>query len=209
MKKNVMMRVASALLVAVLMTTCAISGTFAKYTTTVNNVDTARVAAWGFGTSTTIDFELFSTEYGATVVSKDGTTNVIAPGTSQAEMIKLNYANTAGLGAPEVAYTIDINVLESDIGANIKANTSIVWSFNGVEYAHDGVNTSWDKLIAALEAYHEEVGANNLPAIANTGIEISWNWAFDGNDTADTALGDATTLETVTLKIEIVATQVD
>ena len=32
MKKNTMMRIASVLLVAVLLSTCAISGTFAKYT---------------------------------------------------------------------------------------------------------------------------------------------------------------------------------
>ena len=47
MKKNVMMRVASVLLVAVLLTTCAISGTFAKYTTGDAGHDTARVAKWG------------------------------------------------------------------------------------------------------------------------------------------------------------------
>ena len=49
MKKNVMMRVASALLVAVLMTTCAISGTFAKYTSSKTDSDSARVAVWGLG----------------------------------------------------------------------------------------------------------------------------------------------------------------
>ena len=47
MKKNRMMRVASALLVAVLLTTCAISGTFAKYVTTESGSDFARVAKWG------------------------------------------------------------------------------------------------------------------------------------------------------------------
>ena len=46
MKKNTMMRVASALLVAVLLSTCAISGTFAKYVTTASGSDTARVAKW-------------------------------------------------------------------------------------------------------------------------------------------------------------------
>ncbi|MBQ7290310.1 MAG: hypothetical protein IJW76_01130 [Clostridia bacterium] len=47
MKKNKMMRVASALLVAVLMTTSVISGTFAKYVTTDSASDEARVAKWG------------------------------------------------------------------------------------------------------------------------------------------------------------------
>ena len=47
MKKNVMMRIASILLVCVLVTTCGISGTFAKYTTNATSSDTARVARWG------------------------------------------------------------------------------------------------------------------------------------------------------------------
>ena len=44
MKTNKMMRIASVLLVAVLLTTCVISGTFAKYTTTVSATSTANVA---------------------------------------------------------------------------------------------------------------------------------------------------------------------
>ena len=44
MKKNRMMRVASALLVAVLLTTCAISGTFAKYITAEDATDSAAQA---------------------------------------------------------------------------------------------------------------------------------------------------------------------
>ena len=47
MKKNVMMRLASFLLVAVLISTSAISGTYAKYVTTAEGKETARVAKWG------------------------------------------------------------------------------------------------------------------------------------------------------------------
>ena len=48
MKKNRMMRLASVLLVCVLLTTSVISGTFAKYVTSVESTDEARVANWGF-----------------------------------------------------------------------------------------------------------------------------------------------------------------
>ena len=48
MKKNRMMRLASILLVLVLMTSSVVGGTFAKYTTSVEGYDTARVAKWGF-----------------------------------------------------------------------------------------------------------------------------------------------------------------
>ena len=47
MKKNKMMRIASILMVATLITTCAISGTFAKYVTKASGEDKARVAKWG------------------------------------------------------------------------------------------------------------------------------------------------------------------
>ena len=43
MKKNKMMRAASALMVATLLTTSVISGTFAKYVTSVNSSDWARI----------------------------------------------------------------------------------------------------------------------------------------------------------------------
>ena len=47
MRKNKMMRLASSLLVAVLITTSTISGTFSKYTTQDKASDAARVAKWG------------------------------------------------------------------------------------------------------------------------------------------------------------------
>ena len=47
MKKNKMMRLASFLLIAVLVSTSAISGTYAKYTTSGFAEDQARVAKWG------------------------------------------------------------------------------------------------------------------------------------------------------------------
>ena len=65
MKKNKMMRIASVLLVAVLLSTCAISGTFAKYVTTDSGSDSARVAKFAFTVSengtdfTTTDAEMY------------------------------------------------------------------------------------------------------------------------------------------------------
>ena len=53
MKKNKLMRAASILLVATLISTCAISGTFAKYVTTGSATNTARVAKWGVELSST------------------------------------------------------------------------------------------------------------------------------------------------------------
>lgn len=55
MEKNRMMRLASALLILTLLTTCMISGTFAKYTTQATGEDTARVAKWGVTVNVTSD----------------------------------------------------------------------------------------------------------------------------------------------------------
>lgn len=61
MKKNVMMRLASVLLVCVLLSTSVISGTFAKYVTGATAGDTARVAKWGVTVSTS--GTLFAEQY--------------------------------------------------------------------------------------------------------------------------------------------------
>ncbi len=94
MRKNKMMRAASALLVAVLLTTSTISGTFAKYVTTSEAKDEARVAKWGvelqvvgnlFGDTykdtivKTNDENEFSVKSNETVDGK--LVDVVAPGT--------------------------------------------------------------------------------------------------------------------------------
>ena len=68
MKRNIMMRLASILLVAVLMTTGAVSGTFAKYTSQATASDSVTVAKWAFKVGTTdiattknFSFNLFTT----------------------------------------------------------------------------------------------------------------------------------------------------
>lgn len=119
MKKNKMMRIASVLLVAVLISTCAISGTFAKYVTRVEGEDTARVAKWGI--LLTVDGDAFGTEYKATdaaYLAADGTISVessneekvVAPGTSSDNVSEkaVKYVATVA-GTPEVAtrYTLE------------------------------------------------------------------------------------------------------
>lgn len=47
-KKNIFLRIASGMAVAALLSTCVVSTTFAKYTTSTKAEDSARVAYWGF-----------------------------------------------------------------------------------------------------------------------------------------------------------------
>ncbi len=119
MKKNKMLRIASVLLVAVLISTCAISGTFAKYVTKASGEDVARVAKWGV--LVTLDGEAFAEEYAAddstykpayadssskvTVQTSVEGEKLVAPGTGSEGL-------TATLtGTPEVAvrYTLDLS----------------------------------------------------------------------------------------------------
>ena len=106
MKKNVMMRVASIMLVLVLMSSSVISGTFAKYVTSGESEDNARVAR--FGVTVSADFEkTFTRGYKLADVKSADTeaessvwavseTDVVAPGTAG------SLANFAVIGKPEV-----------------------------------------------------------------------------------------------------------
>lgn len=117
-KRNKAMRLASALLVLTLLTVCAISGTFAKYTGSITGSDKARVAYWGF-TSSSLTLDLFSENYANVDSSVDGE-NVVAPGTNQNQLVKFVYTNgTSSLGnssisAPEVAYELKIDAKNTD-----------------------------------------------------------------------------------------------
>jgi len=113
MKKNKMMRIASVLLVAVLVSTCAISGTFAKYVTKVSGEDSARVAKWGI-VLTMKGGEVFAKEYKTHDKDYEGKVSVkaeekvVAPGTSSAD---LDAGLTASVsGTPEVATRYKLEV---------------------------------------------------------------------------------------------------
>lgn len=227
MRKNKMMRAASGLLVAVLLSTCAISGTFAKYTTSANGTDSARVAKWGFQ-PTTIDLtNLFDDAYattgnaaeynadGNTVKAKSESTDVIAPGTTGSADFGFTYGGDGSATAPEVAYKFNVSTDGSSCADSIKSNTNIQWKLDNGRWG------TWDQLIAAIEALDGNKTAdryepNTLPdafsADGSNTHTISWQWIFNTNDTADgtdTTMGNATELAKVTLKITVTATQID
>ena len=122
MKKNTMMRIASVLLIAVLLTTSVISGTYAKYVTSDSVSDSARVAR--FGVVVSAEGKLFGKNYlaasedtpagkgkdgpdgmGLTVESEE---KVVAPGTkSDEEGLTLSVT-----GTPEVDVLVSISIDE-------------------------------------------------------------------------------------------------
>lgn len=208
MKKNTMMRLASVLLVAVLMTTCVISGTFAKYTSTATGSATATVAKWSFkvndgeiATDTpTVAFNLFDTvkDTGGSADETDVSTGKIAPGTQGSFVIKVE--NESEVTAK---YTITFS----------ETNTSKI----PLQYSTDGED--WEDSISELTT-SQFADQTLLVSAAEITHIIYWRWVFDGEtqgahanqtDTTDTALGIAAqnTAPTVTITMNINVTQVD
>ena len=135
MKKNKMMRLASVLLVLTLLSTSVISGTFAKYVTSDETSDSARVAKWGVVASVKGDM------FGSTYAGKDAGNGIItyethggtvsddllpaereflvAPGTQNIKAMTISVS-----GTPEVATKVIIDAPETAAGANY-ANSDI------------------------------------------------------------------------------------
>ncbi len=149
MKKNRMMRLASVLLVCVLLTTSVISGTFAKYVTSDSASDTARVAKWGV--VATVSGDLFGATYsaaednsiitysknGGTVSSEDGAF-VVAPGTKNDTGMTLSVK-----GAPEVATKVTVDDAEDADGKNfVNADIYLTNHKYGVMVAYTGTKTN-------------------------------------------------------------------
>ena len=226
MKKNVIMRVASALLVAVLLSTCAISGTFAKYVTSETTQDSARVAKWGVtitanGTTFAKEYKDVAGDAGTMVVSD---VKVVAPGT-RGDLAAMTLA-----GTPEVAVNVKYEatlVLNYWTLADASEYCPIVFTVNGKTYATDDVTaitpdneyTTVTELVTAVQdaigAYSKDYAANQNLAVEGTVAtpDVSWAWAFSGNnDVNDTYLGDkaaAGTAPEISLTIVTTVTQID
>lgn len=249
MKKNRMMRVASTLLVAVLLTTCAVSGTFAKYVTSASGSDSARVAKWGVEVGGMKD-GLFKNQY-----AKDDETNFDNTVVSESKVVAPGTKNETGVtfsltGKPEVAVDVKFEVKASN-GKDeykdvfLKQGTykdctkdkasedtfELDKDYNPVVFTlKDGNNTLVTGKLADIKEYLEkpelskqyQVGTDlsKICGDACTGTyTLTWAWAIDGNDHADTLLGnlaaekatvDGTKYSTtIDFSINITVTQVD
>lgn len=221
MKKNVMMRVASVLLIAVLVSTCVISGTYAKYVTAGTGTDSARVAKWGVtvsGTGTTFA-EVYETHDGAFAETNSvfASADVVAPGTSK-EMAHFTLAGTPEV-AVKVNYTADlalstnwaaggayycplkITVCGTTLDGSTYASTA------EFEEAVEGLIASWSKQYPA--------GTTDLATKTADDLVVSWEWPFSTsteNDVKDTELGNQAVVgnpATITLTVTCTVTQID
>lgn len=225
MKKNVMMRVASALLVAVLLTTCTISGTFAKYTTQATGSDSARVAYWGIQNDASITFDLFKNTYDGTVTGEDSA-DVIAPGTSNTTKFSFVFKENAAdsVAAPEVAYNLTVTPTITGNYDALDNNTNFKWTLKAPGAATATEYNTVADLEAAIKALSGDTTgtkryeAGEAPTSFNGTCEIGWTWAFEATgddaakatqDTTDTAMGNADALDDISIEIVVTATQID
>ena len=188
MKKNMMMRIASVLLVAVLLSTCAISGTFAKYTTTVRGSDSVTVAKWDVEVvdkgQTTFAFGLFDTilDSDAATAENDVVATKIAPGTSGKFTITLNAKNEVTTDY-EVAFTL----------TNDK-NVPIEFNVNG---------QGWER---TLDSVSDTIALANAASFSED-IIVEWRWAIGDKTGSDNVYGDGAT--SVTVAVMVTFEQVD
>lgn len=154
MKKNKMLRIASILLVVTLLSTCVISGTFAKYVTKAEGTDTARVAKWGVlltlnaGNTFDTKYKTHDTSYdGELSVESSNGDKVVAPGTSAADIDAEIKASVSG--TPEVAtrYAITIEDIQDIVlPAGDHIDYTVLNPTTGADgkitYAYDGTFTT-------------------------------------------------------------------
>lgn len=199
MRKNKMMRFASGLLVATLLTTSIISGTFAKYVTTNSGSDHATVAKFGVKIDVADDMGLFKTEYAKdeqsatsanTVVTATADQRKIAPGTKGSMQFSIT-------GTPEVTTKLDVTVeenaakltagtykldagqfAEKDCTVTTTADYEPVKWYVGTTEITDA--TTYDKTLADVEDYLEKLSGEKA---ANTKLDqtyyIGWKWDFE------------------------------
>lgn len=196
MKKNLMFKLGLFSAALVLVATCLVTGTWAKYTTTVTGTDTATVAKWSIEVndssitvaSPTVTFDLFNTikDTDGTNDETDVAANLIAPGTSG--LFELKVENLS-----EVNATYEISFTETN-AANVP-----------LQYSTDG--TTWKDSIADINVAATAIAMETGTAT----VKVQWRWVFSTNaagDAADTTIGQGAPA-TVTVAATITVTQVD
>lgn len=232
------MRVAGLLLALVLVTSCFVGGTFAKYVTSGTGHDSARVAK--FGVKITATGTMFAKEYATddegvsgtiteSVVSSDDS-KLVAPGT------KGNMFSMTLTGTPEVAvrvqYAATLTLNDNWKGADGKFYCPLQFKiprydtelqqwvndvvdgtqFNNAEALRREVESKIDAFSATYEA---GTPLNSLTAEDHKAPSVSWEWPFhhdDASDIKDTYLGDQAAegkAADILLKVVTTVTQVD
>ncbi len=200
-KKINFLRAGALTMVLAMGTTCFMSGTLAKYVTSGEGSDSARVAK--FGVTVTANGETFAKEYAKTDTSftLDANTvvsanKIVAPGTSG------NMASMTLTGTPEVAVRVSYEIPE---GVTMFSGWEVEGAYycpivitvdeteiKGLDYSSEA---EFQAAVAkAISDYSVDYAAGtDLSTVGTDSLAISWAWPFstsDANDIKDTALGN-------------------
>ena len=205
------MRVAGLLLALVLVTSCFVGGTFAKYVTSGTGVDHARVAKWGVTVQGSSD--MFAPTYAknddSLTVSANSVVavnynevngtgdNLVAPGTK-----KDNAAVVTLSGKPEVAVKVTYNadsfaLTGKWVAKNAQTNSEEYYcpltfkitdgtTTKTIDCMGTGMNSVGDVETAvknAVASFSATYAPNtDLSAEGHNGLKISWEWPFEGGE---------------------------
>jgi len=236
--KSKYLRLASVLLVLCMITTCGVSGTFAKYTESEEASDSARVAKWGVTVAVEGD-SAFSKQYKKDgSVTVESSVKVVAPGT-EGTLVSVTVS-----GKPEVAveHTVDVNLdlgsgwIISEGGGSIeycplefKVGDTVIYA----KTVTPGTVTEIEEALedAVMAALITSAGSSTrsdgvLSKVAdetpNTDMSktltVKWKWAYDesdaqagsvNNDERDTKLGLLPTMPKIAFTLNIEITQIN
>jgi hypothetical protein len=214
MKKNKMMRTASALLVLVLLTVSIICGTFAKYTTSGSASDSATVAKWGIkikASGSLFDKNYFAandetkgnepTPVTGTGITVNSSGKVVAPGTQNSNGVTFTVEGkaetdvklTLSATAATTGSAIDVFLNKGQYTDANNNTVTIEENYHPISYTLTDTNKNV-KITGTLtyieEQFNEYIYAGN--DLSDT-YKLTWEWAYDDggkNDVADTLLGD-------------------
>lgn len=236
LKKNWTLRAAVLMLALVLITSCFVGGTFAKYVTSKSGTDSARVAK--FGVTVTANGDVFAKEYdtddqtvvGTITKSVISTDKVVAPGTTS----NGDFVAATITGTPEVAVRVSYKLdaaslqLENWKDGDGKFYCPLVFKVktengntvvSGMEF--QTAEAMKAALVNAVAAYTKDYApGTDLSGEAAKTLAISWEWPFEtgadankpANNVRDTFLGDeaaAGRAATVSLTLATTVTQID
>ena len=214
-KKNVLMRSAGLLLVLVLVTSCFVGSTFAKYATSGGGTDEARVAK--FGVTVTANGDMFAEEYDTDDEDVAGTIaqsvvsaanageqtrdKLVAPGTKKENALTVSVTGTPEV-AVEVEYVAHVTFTENpynnpegnwkDEDGNYYCPLVITvngTTFNGLDYkSSSAFETAIENAINGLtKTYPANTDLSNS---ASKGVAISWEWPFENATGTEGAQSD-------------------
>ena len=233
MKNNRIMKAAGALLVLVLVTSCFVGSTFAKYTTTGRGDDTARVAKFGVKIEAngstfakaydTDDQSVVGTIAQSVVSSNDD--KLVAPGT------KGNMVSMTITGTPEVAvnvqYAATLTLNDKWVDADGKFYCPLQIKVNSGAGNVSICGLDYDNATSFIQNVQNEIAnaGKQYPAktdLSTTAVTpaVSWEWAYENvagakmtqTDEKDTYLGDqaaAGNAADIQLTVITTVTQID